>query len=287
MTYILFNPLANNGKGTEGLDEVTAAARTRSGGVQPVLLDMTAGDPAAVLLGLSPADEAIICGGDGTLHRLINALDGAVPAADVYVWRLGTGNDFLRDVLGSAEQKMVRLNDYIKDLPLGETGGVRRRFLNNVSFGLDGQVCELGEQEKTRLGRPVNYIALTLRLVLRDFRTTSATVTVDGESRTYERVWLASAFNGRYVGGGQLLAPGQDRLGDKLCCVVLYGLGRAGALLKLPRVVSGRHGRMAHCDIRFGHDISVTFDHPAALNMDGEPFPRTTGFRAVKPPRSV
>ena len=282
MTYILFNPLANNGKGTEGLDEVVAAARERAGGAAPTMFDVTAGDPAAALMGLSASDEAIVCGGDGTLHRLINALNGAAPAAAVYAWRLGTGNDFLRDVLGKTKEKIVRLNDYIKDLPTGETGGKVRRFLNNVSFGLDGQVCELGEQEKARLGRPVNYIALALRLVLRDFRTVNATVTVDGESRTYERVWLASAFNGRYVGGGQMLAPRQDRLSDKLCCVVLYGLGRAGALLRLPRVISGRHEGMPQCDIRFGRDISVTSDAPTALNMDGEPLPRTTGYRAVK-----
>ena len=64
MTYILFNPLANNGKGTEGLDEVVAAARERAGGAAPTMFDVTAGDPAAALMGLSASDEAIVCGGD-------------------------------------------------------------------------------------------------------------------------------------------------------------------------------------------------------------------------------
>ena len=282
MIYILFNPLANNGKGTEGVAAVTAAAKQRCPGQTPVLVDVTKEDGAALLMGLSSHDEAILCGGDGTLHFLIGDLDGRVPAAPLYMWRMGTGNDFLRDVMEKNTARMVRLNEYIADLPTGEVNGVRRRFINNVSFGLDGQVCELGEQEKARLGRPVNYISLALRLVLRDYHVANASVTVDGQTRTYEQVWIASAFNGRYVGGGKKLAPDQDRTGDKLCCVVLYGLGRGGALLRLPKVCLGRHGGMPQCDIRFGHNISVTFDRPTALNMDGEPIARVTSYQAQK-----
>ncbi len=282
MVYILYNPLANNGKGTEGLDGVIAAAGQRRPGQTPVLADVTKQDAAALLMGLSPEDEAIVCGGDGTLHYLINALDGRVPAAPVYVWRMGTGNDFLRDVLEGSQEQLVLFNKYIGNLPTVKTVHGTQRFLNNVSFGLDGQVCELGEQEKARLGRPVNYIALALRLVFRDYHVANATVTVDGQSKTYDRVWVASVFNGRYVGGGQKLAPRQDRTGQELCCVVLFGLGRFRALLKLPKVLSGSHEHMPQCDVRFGREISVRFDRPGAINLDGEPLERVTTYSAKK-----
>ncbi len=282
MVYILFNPNANNGQGAEGLDAVIADAGKRCPNGSPELVDVTRQDAAALLLGLSPDDEAIVCGGDGTLHYLVNGLDGAVPAAPVYVWRMGTGNDFLRDVLDGKNAQMVRLNEYVKNLPSCQVNGRRRRFLNNASLGLDGQVCELGEQEKARLGRPVNYIRLTLRLLFRDFHPFSATVTVDGESRSYERVWVASVFNGRFVGGGQKLAPDQDRLSDKLCCVVLHGMGRVGALFKLPKALAGKHTGIPQCDVHFGRDIAVTVDAPASLNLDGEPLGRVSGYRAVK-----
>lgn len=283
MVYILFNPKANNGKGTEGLDAVIDAAGQRHPGLTPTLVDVTKEDEGALLMGLAVEDEAIVCGGDGTLHYLINALDGRAPTADVYLWRMGTGNDFLRDVLGKSKEQMVRLNDYIRGLPVGEPEGcARARFLNNLSFGLDGQVCELGEQEKARLGRPVNYIKLALRLVLRDFEPVNAAVTVDGVTKNYERVWLASAFNGRYVGGGMKLAPDQDRTSDKLCCVVLHSLNRGTVLLHLAKVYWGGHVKMRQCDVRFGKEISVRADRPASLNMDGEPIARVTSFRAVK-----
>ena len=282
MNCILYNPLSNNGQGTQGLDAVIAAAERRHPGQTPRLVDVTKEDEAAVLLGLGPEDEAIVCGGDGTLHYLINALDGAVPAAAVYLWRMGTGNDFIRDLGAAGEEQMVPLSPYIRGLPRGETERGVRRFLNNVSFGLDGQVCELGEQEKQRLGRPINYVHLTVRLALRDFKPVNASVTVDGETRHYERVWVASAFNGRYVGGGVKLAPDQDRTGDELCCVVLHGMGRVMALLNMAKALQGEHVKMRQCDVRFGHEITVTADRPVALNMDGEPLGRFLTFPAVK-----
>ncbi len=280
MTYILFNPLANNGHGTEGLDKPIAAVR--SSGAEPQLMDLTAMDARAFLSALAVDDRVILCGGDGTLHHLINDLDGFVPAAPIYVWKFGTGNDFLRDVKSRSAGSLTLLNDYIHDLPQAEINGRRSRFLNNVSFGLDGQVCELGEQEKARLGKKVSYIPLALRLAAREYRMVNASVTVDGETRTYERVWVASAFNGRYIGGGLMLAPDQDRLSDKLCCVVFGGAGRAYILSRLPLVLWGGHVKLPTCDVRFGNDIRVSFDSPAALNMDGEVVSGVTDYHAWK-----
>ena len=50
MVYILYNPLANNGHGTEGLDEVIAAAGRRSPDASPELVDVTKEDEAARLM---------------------------------------------------------------------------------------------------------------------------------------------------------------------------------------------------------------------------------------------
>ena len=282
MVYILYNPLANNGRGSEGLDKVKAAARSRADGREPVMVDVTKQSAGAFLLALPASDEAILCGGDGTLHFLINALDGAVPTAPVWLWRMGTGNDFLRDVAGRKDTGPVLLNRYIAALPQAEVNGTAFRFINNVSFGLDGQVCELGEQEKARLGRRVNYVPLAIRLAAGGYALTNADVTVDGETRHYEKVWVASAFNGRFVGGGLKLAPGQDRNSDKLCCVVWSGKGRVYTLLNLARVLWGGHVKLPNCDVRFGHDISVTFDRPTALNMDGEVISGVTSYQAHK-----
>ena len=280
MTYILYNPKSNNGNGADGLDKVTAAVKAQ--GQQPQPMDITAMDTATFLSGLTEPDQAIVCGGDGTLHHLVNDLSGVEVKVPLYVWRTGTGNDFLRDVGVTKPGQMVRLNQYIENLPWAEIDGKRIRFLNNVCFGIDGQVCELGEQEKERLGRKVNFAALAVRLALRDYQLTGATVTVDGVTKKYDKVWLASALNGRYVGGGMKLAPDQDRNSDKLCCVILRGTGRLYLLSRLASVYWGGHKRIPCCEMIYGNDSEVTFDRPTALNLDGEVVPRVTGYRAVK-----
>ena len=283
MTYILYNPKANNGQGEKCLGGVQRAIMADHPGASQVqVLDITRLTPADFLSGLTEEDVVVLCGGDGTLHRFVNDIAGVPMRPDIFFWPVGTGNDFVRDV-GAGKNKLVKLNDYIQSLPYAEVDGVGPiRFLNNVCFGLDGQVCELGEQEKERLGRKVNYAVLAIRLALRDYQLTSATVTVDGVTKHYDKVWLASALNGRYVGGGMKLAPGQDRKSDKLCCVVMAGTGRLYLLSRLASVYWGGHVKIPCCEVLYGNEIEVTFDKPTALNMDGEVISGVTHYKAVK-----
>lgn len=280
MTYILFNPLANGGNGYVGVDKVQDAFRDES----PETLDVTKLDTKAFLTGLTAEDQVILCGGDGTINCLINALDGAEISVPVYMWRFGTGNDFLRDVSGQDGPQTVLLNDYIRDLPYAEVQSRRIRFINNCCCGVDGLVCELGESIKRRRkkGR-VSYIWLAVRSVLHDYHWTNARVTVDGQTREYKKVWMASALNGRYVGGGMKLAPDQDRSGDTLCCIVWHGTGRIMTIIRLLSVFSGKHVKYTKmCDVRFGHDIEVELGAPTAVQLDGEVVSGVTHYTAHK-----
>ena len=265
MTYILFNPHANNGNGAEGAELVKAALADRS----PELCDLTAIDVKAFLEGLTAEDRVILCGGDGTLNRLVNDLDGVCPDVPIHVWRFGTGNDFLRDVAGDGpDAQTVLLNGYIKNLPCVELGGERRYFLNGCGAGVDALVCKRMNEDR---GKKPSYIATAIRSFFKDFKTTTARVTVDGETRTYDRVWMAGALNGRYQGGGMLFAPDQDRRSDKLCCFVWHGTGPLGTLLCFPSIMKGKHTRYTkYCDIRFGREITVELGDAHFVQFDGE-----------------
>lgn len=279
MTFILYNPMANGGNGYAGVQRVVDALWDQ----RPEVRDITQLDVAPFLMGLTEKDSVTICGGDGTLHHVVNALDGQMPAVPVYVWWFGTGNDFLRDVREKTTDRRVLLNDYIRELPTAEINGQRIRFLNNCSFGMDGQICELGDEKKQKRKTKVSYAALAVRLAMTGYHWTNATVTVDGQTRSYKKVWMASAMNGRYVGGGMLLAPGQKRLGDDLCCLVWHDTGRLGTLLRLPALLWGGHVNMkSKCDVFFGKEIAVQFDRPTAIQLDGEVISGVTSYRAWK-----
>lgn len=278
MTYILYNPLANGGNGYEGLGEVQAALS------EAELRDITQLSSAPFLTGLTKDDRVILCGGDGTIHHLVNALPDPVGLeVPIYIWKFGTGNDFWRDAPEKGDLDMVLLNDYMKNLPYAEVNGKRIRFVNDCGLGVDSRVCEMGEEYKQKTGKRMNYILLALKAILFDYKRANARVTVDGVTREYANVWLATTMNGRYVGGGMKLTPGQDRRSDKLCCIVWHKTARLLTIPLFITVFSGSHVKLKSMfDIHYGKDIRVEFDRPCALNLDGEVHSGITTYSAHK-----
>lgn len=278
MTYILYNPLANGGNGIQGIDQVQAQFPGSE------IRDVTALNANEFLTSLTEEDRVILCGGDGTIHHLVNELvDPAGLEVPVYVWKFGTGNDFWRDVPRKQEMEMVLLNDCIRNLPVAHVNGENIRFLNNCSFGIDGRVCEMGEEKKREKGGKVSYAAMALKAIGYDYKCARARVTVDGVTKEYENVWLATAMNGKFFGGGMKLTPGQNRFDDRFCCIVWHKTPR---LLALPLFISVFPGLHVHLkgmfDVRYGNEVRVEFDRPCALNMDGEVISGVTSYTATK-----
>ena len=278
MVYILFNPYADNGCGAENAEKVKAQLAAQA----PELLDLTALDARAFLSGLPADDRVFLLGGDGSINRLVNDLEGKAPAVPVYIRRLGTGNDFLRDVTADADPKAesVLLNDHLKNVPCAEIDGRRFWFLNGCCGGVDALVCARMNEQR---GKKPSYVTTAIRSFFKDYRTTSARVTVDGETRSYDRVWMAGAMNGRYQGGGMLFAPGQDRSGDLLTCFVWHGTSALGTLACFPFISNGTHTRFTRfCDIRRGRRIEIEYDDPVFVQFDGETVSGVTRLTVCK-----
>ena len=277
MTYILFNPLSNGGDGAKGVSAILEELKPEI----PEVMDLTSIDTAAFLRGLSAADRVILSGGDGTVHRLVNDLQGQDAGVPIYVWRFGTGNDFLRDA-AAKDQKMLLLNDHLGRLPAARLStGETRYFLNGCSLGVDAVVC--GMMDDNRLApKKSGYAATALRSFFRKYKPVSGRVTVDGTTRRYDRIWMAAAMNGRYQGGGMKFAPDQDRNGDTLTCMVWSGTSALGTLLRFPFVIPGWHTGFAACDMLTGREITVELDSPTVIQLDGEVVYGVTGYTARK-----
>ena len=105
------------------------------------------------------------------------------------------------------------------------------------------------------------------------YKPTKATVTVDGVTKSFGKVWLAPTMNGRYYGGGMNIAPAQDRLNPErtVSAVVLYGSGKLKTLMVFPSIFKGEHIRHTEMvSVMTGHEVTVKFDRPVALQIDGE-----------------
>lgn len=270
ITYVLYNPHAGHGSAADKAKELAAKYE---GDV--TLYNMTEiADYNALLSPLSATDRVIVCGGDGTLNRFVNDTEGIALSCEVYYFAMGTGNDFLHDLGMEPGADPILVNKHIEDLPVASVNGKTYRFFNNVGYGIDGYCCEVGDKMKASSDKPVNYTSIAIKGLLFHYKPKTATVTVDGKSYTFKKVWLATVMKGRYYGGGMMAAPKQDRLAEDglVTLVVFHGKGRLGTLLDFPKFSAGKHGEKPMKDIAIltGSDITVSYDQPAAVQVDGE-----------------
>lgn len=273
-TYILYNPYAGNGTCKN------EAERLYGTYANAVLTDMSKIESYETFFsGLDGADELILCGGDGTLNRFVNDTKDIEIKNDIYYYAVGSGNDFARD-LGKERgaHPSFRINELIRELPSVSVNGEERLFLNGIGYGIDGYCCEEGDllrekNEKEHSDKPINYTGIAIKGLLFHYKPTNATVTVDGKKYTYRHVWLAPTMNGRYYGGGMMPTPDQDRLGKEkqLTLMVMHSTGKLRTLMIFPSIFKGKHTKHHNAvTILTGKEITVEFDRPTPLQIDGE-----------------
>ena len=285
--YILYNPLAGNNSCESHISELTNAL---SG--ECILTDMTKLPGYSELFAkISEGDDIVILGGDGTLNRFINDIDGTLPDCPVLYFPAGTGNDFLRDVEGEDGTRPFDVRKYLENLPSVEVNGKSYRFINGVGFGIDGYCCEIGDKmRQSASDKPINYTAIAIKGLLLYFKPVTATVTVDGVDYTYKKVWIAPTMNGKYYGGGMMPTPKQDRLSEdgKVSLMLFHGSGKLKTLMIFPSLFKGEHVKHTkHIAIHEGHSISVKFDRPTSLQIDGETFLGVTEYKVTAKSREV
>ena len=217
-------------------------------------------------------DNVILSGGDGTLNRFINATAGSALPKNLYYFAAGSGNDFKHDVSPDTDD-LIPLHDYIKDLPTVTVKGKKYYFINGIGFGIDGYCCEMGDKLKKKSDKPVNYTSIAIKGLLFDFTPANAKVTVDGVTSEYRRVWIAPTMKGKYYGGGMMVTPAQDRFepDGTVSVALMYGTGKLKTLMVFPSIFKGEHVKHTEMvKILRGHEITVKFDRPTSLQIDGE-----------------
>ena len=281
-TYVLYNGLSGNGSGKAKAEEIN----TFLGGMEPVFKDVTKiSGYGEFFSGLNSDDRIYLCGGDGTLNRFINDTDGMEITQPVYYFPTGSGNDFWNDLGKKPGDAPVQINEYIKDLPFVEVNGMKRRFLNGIGYGIDGYCCEVGDQMRAAGNEKIDYAGIAIKGLLFHYKPTNAEIDVDGNKYSYKKVWLAPSMNGRYYGGGMIATPGQDRLGKDrlLSLLVFHGSGKIRTLAIFPSIFKGKHvDHKKVVEVKTGHRITVTFDRPVALQIDGETVLNVTTYTAYK-----
>ena len=280
MIYVFLNGLSNNGKGAESKEQLEKLYE----GQELKFLDVKEIKNAAdICKTISSDDKIVISGGDGTLSRFANDIYELHLKNEIYFYTCGTGNDFVNDVRDKCEinNNLIPMNEFLKSLPEVTVNGEKHYFVNGIGYGIDGYCCEEGDRLREISDKPINYAGIAIKGMLGKFKPCGGTVTVDGVSTRYKKIWLAPTMNGRYIGGGMKITPDQDRLNaDHLVTnLVFHDSGMLKTLMVFPSIFKGEH--VSHKDIieiKTGHEVKVEFDKPCALQIDGETYKGVTSY---------
>lgn len=278
--YVLYNKKAGSAESFKRVEEL----KNGQNGDMKFIDVCNISDYRVFLTGMERDDYIIIAGGDGTLNRFVNDTVGIDFCNEVLYLPVGTGNDFANDLGYDGDGKPFKITEYLKNLPVVNVKGKEYKFLNGVGYGIDGYCCEVGDKLKEIPGKKVNYTAIAIKGLLFHYKPTSAKVTVDGKTTTYKKVWIAPTMNGRFYGGGMMPTPNQKRNSDKLSVMVFHNSGKIRTLMIFPSLFKGEHIKNTkQVEILTGNEISVEFDRPVALQVDGETVLGVSSYSAVMP----
>ncbi len=226
----------------------------------------------------------IACGGDGTNNEVLNGFmnpEGAprMPYASLGFFPSGTGGDFGKTIrLPHTPGELVR---YIRagirrPMDIGHmeyisTRGehAKRFFLNIMSFGIGGLVDHYVNKAPKVLGGKVSFFIGTLRAMLH-YRNLPVRLVLDNEPVYDGPVRLVAVANGRYFGGGMMVAPDAE-VDDGLLDVIVFKAMSTWDFMRLSGTIySGNHIGHPLIDVYRAHTISASGHHGLLIDMDGE-----------------
>ncbi len=282
-TLAIVNPFSRDGATGRRFAAVERRLRAVLG---PLEIEWTKGPRDAERLAREAVragvERLIVAGGDGTLSEVATGLlaAGLGAYARIGILPFGTGGDFVktlgvprdleRAIACIAEGKVRRVDAY--RVTLRDDAGRDRTVygLNITSIGISALVVTLAERSPRFVGGSGAFLVGALRAIWRH-RSDPVTLKVDGEIVHDGPLILAVAANGRYFGGGMLVAPQAHCDDGRLDVLALGELSRARLLLKLVQIYRGRHLEDGAARTARGRVIEALGPSSVRLEVDGEP----------------
>ncbi len=272
---IVANQHAGGGRGARIARESRVALE--NAGISTTLVQPASLAAMKAALGEACADPdtfLIACGGDGTVHQVLQAAMassmrmGIIPA--------GTGNDIARalgiDVkarsawLRIMAERMLANEATPVDVTQISLGEEQVWSLGVVSTGFDSAVNERADR-MTRLRGTARYVAALLG-ELRTFALHDYQVTID-EDRYAGSALLIAIGNGSSYGGGMLICPHADMADGLLDVTWVAAAPRRTVLRFFPRIFRGTHVDHPLVTTYRAREITVAADG-AIVYADGE-----------------
>ena len=284
---LLFNPRAAGGAASRRLPELVDAMHRVDLSFE---IARTTGPGDATRIARASFEDGIdilaVVGGDGTLNETVQAyLDDhgeAREGPDLAVVPMGTGGDFKRTLglTGNLREAVEKLRSGdrtrvdLSAMHLVDFQGrpTVRAFLNITSFGVGGVTDKLVNETPKWLGGKASFFIGSARAMMQ-YKNEPVRVTVDGTTFVDGPVFNVAMANGKYFGGGMMIAPDAELSDGKLDVVSLGDMGRVEALSLSGKIYAGTHLSVAKVTTMRGSVIEAepkSKSQDVLLDMDGE-----------------
>lgn len=206
----IINPAAGNGRYQNDLANLIHAELMDKGIEYEIYLSKFKGDIRSYLINkCSDKIESVIyaCGGDGTLHEVINATRN-VPHVSIGVIPRGSGNDFIKNFIKSTHFNDINFQIHGSSVNL-DLIKVNNKYAASVcTIGLDADAAfQMHKFKKIPFinGSTRYYLAVIYCLINK--LGNHLEISVDGSSATNSSYLLTVMANGQFYGGGYNCAP--------------------------------------------------------------------------------
>lgn len=291
MTIVaVVNPKSGGGRTAARIGDIEKALTSALGPVEVVKTErMGDGERLTRDALMRGATRIIAIGGDGTLNEVVNGFfqDGRpVQSGAAFSFAMsGSGGDFRKtyaapgnvlEAIAALKAAMPRPLDlgrvtYIGDI--GET--VTRVFVNIASFGLSGEVVTRVNRARVAkwFGGPFAFKWHSTMAALR-FRPWRVRLTVDDVFDETLALSTAAICNGRFFGGGMMIAPGADPADGLFDVVVIAETKARDMIARMNDIYTGAHVSHPNVHVVRGRRVTATpaadQSAPVFAERDGE-----------------
>ncbi len=288
---VILNPVAGGGRIKRRWPEISALLGRHFGDVE-VRETEAAGDAARLALEFAASGKRLViaAGGDGTASEaadgLLSSFAEGGEKVELGLLPCGTGIDFARG-LGlesdpeSAIRRMARSQGVRVDagriLYIDDNGELaRRHFINIAGLGMSGATDRAVNADK-RKGRTSGKAIFLWRTVIEflRYRFQDVRITVDDGDPIEARIALVAVANGKYFGGGMMIAPDAELDDGMFDIVILRAANKLKLILDLRLLYDGSHRGHKAITILRGRKVLVEplddlASNCALVDIDGE-----------------
>jgi len=302
-TFLVVNPRSAGGATARHFDTIVQAVRNALGDCAHAFTERPMHATELTRQALVEHDLIVAVGGDGTINEVVNGFfeeprpgvpaKAIRPGASLGVLPRGTGGDLRRTIGldGDLWRCVARLKGERGAVDVGrvdyqddEGRPASRYFINVAEVGVGAKVVEIANASSKVLGGKLTFMLASMR-ALAGWRDLDIRVSVDGGPLEDHSVTTFAIANGRFFGGGMMVAP-EARFDDGLFHLTLWkGFTLLDFVLKQGAMYDGSHVHLEGTTTRTAKTVRIesASKDPVAIEVDGERIGRLPAIFSLLP----